>query len=162
MWRIAIIVVLSLLLLLAGPELRDRCRLALEDPNIALATAIGGLVLVYIEFCFPGLVIPASLGGALILVALAGFSTHSWNWAGVAAIAAGVVLLLVEARFQLYGIAGIAAIALLVWGVLEAVAGFRPGMVAALIIPWSVLTIFLLRFAWLARENKMVSFCFNS
>ena len=161
MWRIAIIVLLSLLLLLAGPELRDRSRLALENPNIALATAIGGLVLVYIEFCVPGLVIPASLGGGLILVALAGFSVHSWNWIGVAAIAVGVILIFVEARFQLYGIAGVAAIALLLWGVLEAVVGFRPGMVAALIIPWSVLTIFLLRLAWLARENKMVSFCFS-
>ena len=159
MWRLAIIAILAVVLVAAGPAFKDRSKLALEDPNIALATAVCGLVLVYVEFCFPGLVIPASLGGALLIVSASALSIHPWNWGGVAVAAIGITLLFVEARFQPYGLAGIAAIVLLLWGAYAAVPGFKISLLASLLIPWAVLTIVLLRFAWLARQNKMVSFC---
>ena len=157
----AIIFLLALLLLLAGPELKDRTKQTLADPNIALAIALSGLLLIYVEFCFPGMVLPASLGGSLLLIAIAGLAAHPWNWPGVMVASAGVALIFVEARFQPYGLAGFAAAILLVLGCYTTVPGLRLSVVASLFVPWTVITIVLLRFAWLARQNKMVSSCFD-
>lgn len=84
------------------------------DPNTALVAAAIGVLLIAVEFCFPGAVIPASVGGALLLIGLwhlsqqplraraaagallaltilaaAGwFAPAAWRWAGLAAGAA--------------------------------------------------------------------------
>ena len=158
MWRLALIVLLALLILFAGPAVKDRCTRLLENPNIALANFIAGLLLIYVEFCFPGSVVPASIGGAMILLSLAGFMEQPWSGSALILIAFAVLLLFVEARYNTYGMIGVSAALLLIWGVHSAVPGLRLGLVATLLIPWAAITIVLLRFAWLARQNKMVSF----
>lgn len=77
----------------------------LANPNIALLAAALGLLLIYVEFCRPGRVIPGVAGGVLLLVGIASIARANqpvnlqWMFI-VTAILASIGIFLLRIAFR--------------------------------------------------------------
>lgn len=56
------------------------------DPNVALVVLILGALLIYVEFIFPGRVIPGVIGGLLAMLGLSRLSTHVHWYVAIATL----------------------------------------------------------------------------
>ena len=71
------------------------------------------------EVFHPGVILPGTIGGVCLILALFGFSLVPINWAGAALIVLGVALLLLEGFVASHGLIAISGIvALCVGGLL--------------------------------------------
>ena len=130
------------------------------DPNAAVILIAAGILGIYAEFCLPGRIVPGVLGGIFVLLGLSSFAILPINWVGVALLALGAVLLVLEAKKALHGIAGIAAGLATAWGLVILVDSPRQELrihwttALGVSLPLAALTGFLLRIAVRARRNK--------
>ncbi len=88
----------------------------LIDPNLLyllFLVGIGGLVY---EIFHPGVILPGTIGGVCLILALFGFSLVPINWAGAALIVLGVSLLLLEGFVVSHGLIAISGIVALCAG----------------------------------------------
>lgn len=69
----------------------------LSDPNLAFGAVLLGILGIYCEFVRPGLVAPGVAGGVLALLGISALSTMPLTVAGVALLAAAVLLLPLDA-----------------------------------------------------------------
>lgn len=157
-WKVLLTLTLLATMLLFGDTLKEKSRRAVDDPNVALLIISIGIALVYVECLLPGSVIPGSLGGVLVSFGVFGLWDKQISGKALALLLCGALLLLIEARFPLYGIAGIVGMILSCWGASILCAGMRPAWAVVIIAPLFALTLFLFRFAWIARRNKEVAF----
>jgi len=140
--------------------LRQSIISTIADPNIAAILIAAGILGVYAEFCLPGRVVPGVLGGIFVLLGLSSISNLPINWVGVALLALGVALLVLEARAKAHGLAGIAGALAMSWGAATLVDGPVPELriywITALgvSLPLAMITVFLLKIAVRARRNK--------
>jgi membrane-bound serine protease (ClpP class) len=135
----------------------------LMDPNVAfILLAIGALAL-YAEFNHPGAVIPGTVGVVFILLAIFALNLLPTRFAAVVLIFASFVLFALEAKFATHGVLTIGGIAMLTLGGLMLVDAPIPEMrvrlatALAVSIPLGLITAFLMRIAWKARANKVVT-----
>jgi membrane-bound serine protease (ClpP class) len=75
----------------------------LIDPNLLSLLFLAGLAGLAFEVFHPGVVLPGALGGVCLVTALFGFSVLPTNWAGVALILLGLVLLVIDAHVVTHG-----------------------------------------------------------
>ena len=101
---------------------------------LSLLLSIGVLAF-YIEFTHPGLVLPGLVGLLCLLVALYGMRLLPVDWLGVALLALGVVMLILEIKVVSYGMLTIGGIASLLVGLWL----LFPRDVPGLAVPWQVL-----------------------
>lgn len=90
--------------------------LAWLDANAAWALLVGGLLLIYWELCRPGTIVPGSVGGACLLVAVAWFTGAPPRALALLLFVAGWVALGAEAWWRCLpwlppGLAGAALLA---------------------------------------------------
>lgn len=108
----------------------------ITDPNIAYILMLAGIYGLAFEFMSPGMVLPGIVGGISLLLALAALSVLPVNYAGLALILLGIVLMAGEAATP-------GVIALGIGGVIAFVAGalflFEPGSLTGVAIAWPVI-----------------------
>ena len=59
-----------MLLLTLAPTLREQILTPLASPTLALLLLFAGILLIYIEFHRPGIVLPGTLGTILVLTSI--------------------------------------------------------------------------------------------
>lgn len=75
----------------------------LTDPNIAYILMMLGMYGLFFEFYNPGSIFPGVVGGICIILAFYSFQTLPINYAGLALIIFGLILLLLEIKITSYG-----------------------------------------------------------
>ena len=75
----------------------------LIDPNLLSLLFLAGIGGLAFEVFHPGVVLPGALGAVALVIALFGFSVLPTNWAGVALILLGLVLLVIDAHVVTHG-----------------------------------------------------------
>ncbi|MBN8728363.1 MAG: nodulation protein NfeD [Xanthomonadales bacterium] len=98
------------------PDWRSRFLGVIADPSVAYLLLIIGLGGLLFEGYSPGAVLPGVAGAICLLLALYGFQTLPVNYAGLALIALGIVLLIAETFVPAYGTLGIGGIVAFVFG----------------------------------------------
>jgi membrane-bound serine protease (ClpP class) len=144
------------------PTMREEIMDRLMDPNLAVLILLAGALLIYMEFNTPGTIIPGALGTLLLLLALFSLNLLPIRYTSLALIIGAVILMVLEAKFPSHGIlAGTGTVAL-VLGTLTLVAGPIPEMRVQLAtaiatgLAFGLITTFLVRIAWRARQNKVM------
>lgn len=97
-----------------GADLRHKLLNFLTDPEFAYLLFMASLVLLYVEFTHPGVVLPGVLGSLGLIVSLIAFHKLDVWWGGVALIGLGMAFLIAEgfvAGFGFLGLGGLVSIA---------------------------------------------------
>ena len=89
---------------------RSSCSNILIDPNLLFLLFLAGIGGIAYEVFHPGVILPGTLGGIALILALFGFSVVPINLAGVALIVFGVALLAVEGWVTSHGLIGISGV----------------------------------------------------
>jgi membrane-bound serine protease (ClpP class) len=82
----------------------------LIDPNLLYLLFLAGIGGIAYEIFHPGVILPGTLGGVSLILALFGFSVVPINLAGAALIVFGVALLAVEGWVTSHGLIGISGV----------------------------------------------------
>ena len=142
---------------------RQRVLLPLINPGLALIVLVLGVLGVYVEFTHPGLILPGVAGGVLVLVGLMALSLLPINWAGAALIVFGVSCLAMEAFVVSHGVLAIGGIVAMALGIVMLIDTEIPelsigwGMALTIVVPFALITVFLLQLAVRAFRNKVAT-----
>ncbi len=147
-----------------NPSLRQRLLIALADPQIAFILFALGALCVYFEFQHPGAVVPGVVGALAVVLALYGFHMLPINLTGVLLIGVAIALFVLEAKVQGFGILGLGGIVAAVIGCLILIdVGWDHELrlpitvVLAVVLPFALILIFMLRLAFHARHAKVTT-----
>ncbi|HVU00008.1 MAG TPA: nodulation protein NfeD [Acidobacteriaceae bacterium] len=149
-------------LIAVGPTLREEIMDRLMDPNLAVLILLAGALLIYMEFNTPGTIIPGALGSLLVLLALFSLNLLPVRYTSLALIVGALILMVLEAKFPSHGILAATGTIALILGTLTLVAGPIPEMrvqwatAIATGVAFGLITTFLVRIAWRARQNKVM------
>jgi membrane-bound serine protease (ClpP class) len=86
-----------------SPGFSTRFLNTLIDPNLISILFLVGIVGLVFELLHPGVVLPGAIGAVSLTVALFGFSILPPSWAGLALVALGVALLLIDLHATTHG-----------------------------------------------------------
>jgi len=145
---------------LVRPTVRDDVLGWLVNPNIALLFLVGGALLIYLEFNTPGTIVPGTLGTLMVLLAIFALNLLPIRYTAVLLLLAGLVLLLLEAKFGGHGALAIAGIVCLTFGTLTLVAApipqlaVNPWVAFAISSAFGLITLWLVQLAVRARRRK--------
>jgi membrane-bound serine protease (ClpP class) len=103
---------------------RTRLLSVITDPNIAYLLMLIGIYGLIFELSNPGAVLPGTLGGICLLLALFAFSVLPIDYAGVALVLLGIALMVSEHFITSFGILGLGGIVAFVIG---SIIMFEPG-----------------------------------
>jgi len=106
------------------PDWRTRLLTVITDPNIAYLLMLIGIYGLIFELSNPGAVLPGTLGGISLLLALFAFSVLPIDYAGVALVLLGIALMVSEAFVTSFGVLGLGGIVAFVIG---SIIMFEPG-----------------------------------
>ncbi len=142
-------------------SLRETVMSSIADPNIGFVLLIAGALGLYIEFNAPGLIVPGVAGGILLLLGLSSLSVLPISWVGVSLLILGLVLFGLEAHFT-SGILGVGGAVSMVLGAVLLVNGppslqIHLSTALAVVIPFAMITIFLLTIVMKAQVNKAIT-----
>jgi membrane-bound serine protease (ClpP class) len=146
-----------------GPTVREEIMDRLMDPNLAVLILLAGALLIYLEFNTPGTIIPGALGTLLVLLALFSLNLLPVRYTSLGLMVAALILMVLEAKFPSHGILALTGTVALILGTLTLVAGPIPEMRVQLAtaiatgLAFGVITTFLVRIAWRARQNKVMN-----
>jgi membrane-bound serine protease (ClpP class) len=110
----------------------------LIDPNLLYLLFLAGIAGLAYEIFHPGVILPGTLGGVSLILALFGFSIVPINWAGAALIMLGVALILAEAWVTSHGLIAVSGVIALCAGGLML---FRTPGNGVGVSPWLVILI---------------------
>lgn len=99
-----------------APDWRNRLLSILSNPQLALVLMMIGIYGLFFEFTSPGFGVPGVAGMICLLVAMYAFQLLSVNWAGVALVALGAILMLAEVFLPSFGALGVGGIVAFVVG----------------------------------------------
>jgi membrane-bound serine protease (ClpP class) len=118
----------------------------LIDPNLLYLLFLAGIVGIGYEVFHPGVILPGTLGGVALILALFGFSVVSINLAGVVLMIFGVVLLGLEAWVSAHGLMGLSGVIAIAAGGLMLFRTPGEGVSPFLVVGMSVVAGVLLAF----------------
>jgi membrane-bound serine protease (ClpP class) len=142
---------------------RERFLARIADPNMAFILGVIGALCLYFEFSHPGMVLPGVTGALAIVLALYAFHLLPINYTGVALILLALVLFALEVKANSHGVLVVGGIIAMVVGALILVQSPLPGAqihlstALSVTIPVALISVFLLRLAWLAQRNKAIT-----
>lgn len=128
---------------------------AIADPNIALLLVVLGALGIYAEFCLPGRLAPGAIGAIALFLGLTALSRLPIDRTGAAIMILGLTFCVLAARWPARGILAALGAATLVDAAHSAL-NVRWSTALALVIPFALVTTFLLSVAIRARRNKLV------
>ena len=138
---------------------RQRFLATITNPTIAyLLMLLGTLGLVF-EFTHPGISFPGVAGLICVILALYAFQTLPINYAGLALLALGMLLLVAEAKMPGFGLLGLGGVGCLALGsvmlVREPELRVAPMVIVPVVAGTSLIVLFLLRLALRARQRPV-------
>ncbi|MCG5535453.1 NfeD family protein [Ectothiorhodospira mobilis] len=98
------------------PDWRTRLLAVLTNPNVAYILMLVGIYGIIFELANPGSIFPGVVGTISLILALYAFQVLPINYAGLALILVGVVLMIAEAFVPSLGILGFGGVAAFVFG----------------------------------------------
>lgn len=98
------------------PDWHYRFLAIVTNPNIAYILLLVGIYALFVEFIYPGLVVPGVLGSAALLIALFAFNLLPTNYAGLSLLLMGMVFIVSEVFITSYGLLGIGGLAAFAFG----------------------------------------------
>jgi membrane-bound serine protease (ClpP class) len=145
------------------PTFRQRLLMWLADPRIAFVLFAIGMLCVYFEFQHPGMIAPGVVGAVAMVLALYGFHMLPINVTGALLMVVALALFVLEAKVQGFGILGVGGIVAAVIGALILIDAPDPVMrlplklVLAVVIPFALILIVMVRLALRARRTKVAT-----
>jgi membrane-bound serine protease (ClpP class) len=133
------------------------------NPNVAYLLMLIGIYGLLLEGYNPGAVVPGVVGAICLLLALFAFQVLSVNYAGLALIALGVVLIVAESFVPSFGALGLGGIIAFVIGSVMLLDNEVPGfsiawqMIAAMAVAGALVLMAIVSFAVRARRRPVVS-----
>jgi membrane-bound serine protease (ClpP class) len=97
-------------------SLRQKILNIIANPNLAYLLMMAGILGLYVEFTHPGVLFPGVAGAICLLLALSALHVLPINYAGLALIALGIVLLVAEVFLPSFGVLGIGGLVSFVLG----------------------------------------------
>ena len=99
-----------------APDWRSQLLAVITNPNVAYILMLVGIYGLIFEFSNPGSIVPGTVGGICLLLALYAFQVLPVNYAGVALIILGIALMVAEAFVPSIGILGLGGLTAFVIG----------------------------------------------
>ena len=113
------------------PDWRTKLLATITNPNIAYMLMLAGIYGLLFEGYNPGAIVPGVVGAICLLLALFAFQILPVNYAGLALILLGVMLIVAEAFVPSFGTLGLGGIAAFVFGSIILLDTDIPGMAIA-------------------------------
>jgi len=113
------------------PDWRTKLLATITNPNIAYMLMLAGIYGLLFEGYNPGAIVPGVVGAICLLLALFAFQILPVNYAGLALILLGVMLIVAEAFAPSFGTLGLGGIAAFVFGSIILLDSEIPGMAIA-------------------------------
>lgn len=146
------------------PDWRSRLLSVITDPNVAYLLMLVGIWGLILEFSHPGAVVPGTVGGISLLLALYAFQVLPVDYAGLGLILLGIGLMVAEAFTPSFGILGMGGGAAFVIGSLILMdtgaapeLAINPALIAALALASLLFFGLLLGFVARARRRRVVT-----
>jgi membrane-bound serine protease (ClpP class) len=133
------------------------------NPNVAYLLMLIGIYGLLLEGYNPGAIVPGVVGAICLLLALFAFQVLSVNYAGLALIALGVVLIVAESFMPSFGALGLGGIIAFVIGSVMLLDNDVPGfsiawqLIAAMAFAGALVLLAIVSFAVRARRRPVVS-----
>jgi membrane-bound serine protease (ClpP class) len=145
------------------PDWRTELLQLVTNPNVAYLLMLIGIYGLLLEGYNPGSVLPGVVGAISLLLALFAFQVLSVNYAGLALIALGVLLIVAESFVPSFGTLGLGGIVAFVIGSVMLLDNDVPGfgiawqLIAGMGLAGSLLLLGIVSFAMRARRRPVVS-----
>jgi membrane-bound serine protease (ClpP class) len=145
------------------PDSRTDLLSLITNPNVAYVLMLIGICGLLLEGLHPGTVLPGVVGAICLLLALFAFQVLSVNYAGLALIALGVLLLVAESFVPSFGALGIGGIVAFVVGSIMLLDTGVPGfsiawqLIGAMGLAGALVLLGIVSFAVRARRRPVVS-----
>jgi membrane-bound serine protease (ClpP class) len=145
------------------PDWRTRLLQLVTNPNVAYLLMLIGIYGLLLEGYNPGSILPGVVGAISLLLALFAFQVLSVNYAGLALIALGVLLIAAEAFAPSFGTLGLGGIVAFVFGSVLLLDNDVPGfdvawpLIAVMATLGSLALLGIVSFAMRARRQPLVS-----
>jgi membrane-bound serine protease (ClpP class) len=142
---------------------RTRLLSLITNPNVAYLLMLIGIYGLLLEGYNPGSVLPGVVGAICLLLALFAFQVLSVNYAGLALIALGVLLIIAESFAPSFGALGLGGIVAFVIGSVMLLDRDVPGfsiawqLVGVMALAGSLVLLAIVSFAVRARRRPVVS-----
>ncbi|MFC7048289.1 NfeD family protein [Emcibacter nanhaiensis] len=122
----------------AAPDWRTELLSVITNPNVAYILLMVGIYGLIIEFWNPGTILPGVTGAISLLLALYALQLLPVNYAGLALILLGLVLLIAEMFVPAFGVLGLGGLIALVIGSIILIDTDVPGMAISIPIIGSI------------------------
>ena len=145
------------------PDWRTKLLSVITDPNVAYLLMLVGIYGLIFEGYNPGAIVPGVVGAICILLALFAFQVLPVNYAGLALILLGVILMVAEAFVPSFGALGIGGIVAFVIGSVILIDSDVPGfsvsrpLIGAISLFAALLIMGIISFALKMRRRPDVS-----
>jgi membrane-bound serine protease (ClpP class) len=145
------------------PDWRTELLQLVTNPNVAYLLMLIGIYGLLLEGYHPGSFLPGVVGAISLLLALFAFQVLSVNYAGLALIALGVLLIVAESFVPSFGALGLGGIVAFVFGSIMLLDNDVPGfgiawqLVGAMGLAGSLVLLGIVSFAVRARRRPVVS-----
>lgn len=145
------------------PDWRTRLLAVITNPNVAYLLMLLGIYGLLFEGYNPGAVVPGVVGAICLLLALFAFQVLSVNYAGLALILLGVVLIVAEAFVPSFGALGLGGIIAFIIGSIMLMDSDVPGLriaqplLAAMGFVGALITLGIVTFAVRSRSRPVVT-----
>jgi membrane-bound serine protease (ClpP class) len=145
------------------PDWRTNLLSLITNPNVAYLLMLIGIYGLLLEGYNPGAILPGVVGAICLLLALFAFQVLSVNYAGLALIALGVLLIVAESFVPSFGTLGLGGIVAFVIGSVMLLDKDVPGfsiawqLIAAMALAGALVLLAIVSFAVRARRRPVVS-----
>jgi membrane-bound serine protease (ClpP class) len=145
------------------PDWRTNLLSLITNPNVAYLLMLIGIYGLLLEGYNPGAIVPGVVGAICLLLALFAFQVLSVNYAGLALIALGVLLIVAESFVPAFGALGLGGIVAFVIGSVMLLDKDVPGfsiawqMIAAMALAGALVLLAIVSFAVRARRRPVIS-----
>jgi membrane-bound serine protease (ClpP class) len=146
-----------------APDWRTRLLAAITHPSVALLLMTIGVYGLVFEFMNPGFVAPGVTGAICLLLALYALQLLPVNYAGLALVMLGLMLMVAEAFLPSFGVVGLGGIVAFVAGALMLIDtdlpgyGISPALIGTLGVASALLLAGTARLALVTRRRPVTS-----
>jgi membrane-bound serine protease (ClpP class) len=140
---------------------REKFLSRIVQPDVFFILLIIGVLGLYTEFTHPGLFAPGVIGGIALVLALFAMHMLPVNFAGILLIVLALILFVLEAKFPTHGVLGVGGVVSMVLGAMFLIdspftgMGVRLPTALAVVIPFSIIVIILMRLVMKSRKWKV-------